>query len=66
MEDSKALSFLKIIFSLENCQGVVKGFRIRLFMEYSHGFTKVALGKVSEMLKSRFQKRSTIRAIEYE
>ena len=42
------------------------GFRTMLFMEYSHGFTKVALGKDSDMLKSRIKKGYTIWAIEYE
>ena len=35
-------------------------------MEYSHWYTKVTLGKDSEMLKSRIQNGFTIRAIEYE
>ena len=35
-------------------------------MEYRHGFKKVALGKDSEMLKSRIKKGYTIWAIEYE
>ena len=35
-------------------------------MEYSYGFTTVALEIVLEMLKSRIQKSSTIRAIKYE
>ena len=34
-------------------------------MELSYGFTKVALGNVSEMLKSTIQTGSTIRAIKY-
>ena len=35
-------------------------------MEYSLGFTKVAFGKDSMMLKSMIHNCSTIRAIEYE
>ena len=35
-------------------------------MEYSHGFTKVTFGKLSEVLKSRIKKDFIIRAIEYE
>ena len=56
---------LYINLCIANSQRVVKQFRIRLFMEYSHGFTKVALGNVSEMLKSRILKGFTIKAIEY-
>ena len=45
---------------MDNSQVVVKRFITMLFMEYSYGFTKVALVKDSEMLNSRIKKGSTI------
>ena len=61
----KPEALLNFCFILENAHGVVKKVRIMRFMKYSHGFTNVALSKISEILKSKFQTGFTSRAIYY-